>query len=384
MLATPIHRIIIILAIYTVLLCQGLFGQKTSDAEIDIAKCWSYALADSVGEQIAADESLVFVGLNGARIEALSQDGKKIWSSEFGGKISSNIIFKDDKLFFVTSEVADEKTKSGGSKLRWVSKDTGVTNWTMTLPDAKRHYLGLFNRGVIVVSNTGEIKSIDVKSGKVEWARHLAEEFVGEPSITGSSVTLATTGKQIFNVSIKNGEILSLQKYGLAVTAISSAENDGLILGDERGNISAWNGGNKPVWTFKTGGEISKLFAFNGHVLAASHDNFVYFLSVRNGDRIWKIRLTSRVGHIAKVSDRFALISSFEESGAVLTDMSNGRVAGRIVLAENESLSTRPTNANGMIFVLTNAAVYGHSITGCPQKNKGSLRPISPSTASLK
>ncbi|MBK8467124.1 MAG: PQQ-binding-like beta-propeller repeat protein [Chloracidobacterium sp.] len=319
------------------------------------------------GDQIAADDSRVFLGLNGARIEALSRDGKKIWSSEFGGEISSNIIATDGSLFFATSEVAGETSKSSGSKLRWVSKDTGITNWTMTLPDTDRHYLGLFNGAVIVVSKNGALDAIDVRSGKVEWTRQIAEGFVGEPSFTASSVMLATTGKQILDVSLKNGEINSVRKFPFAVTALSAAENYVLILGDERGNVSASNGGDKPIWTFKTGGEISKVSAFDGHVLVASHDNFVYFLSSRNGGRIWKKRLSGRIGQISRVTERFALISSFEEREAVLTDIANGRVAGRIVFGENESLVARPIAANGLIFVLTNTAAYSYSLNGCPQ-----------------
>ncbi len=371
---TPLSRTTIPVFLYTILLCLNLFAQEKADIEFDIAKCWSYSTGDLRGEQIAADDSLVFLGFDGARIEALSRDGKKVWSSEFGGKISSNIVTTGSSLLFVTSTVSDEAPKPSGSNLRWVSKDTGITNWTVTLPDADQYRLGVINETIFVVSKNGAIESIDVKSGKVKWNRQIAEGFVGDPAFNGSSVTLATTDKQLFNISLENGEIYSMRKLPFAVTALSAAENGELIIGDERGNVSALNGGSKPVWTFKTGGEISKIFTFEEHLLVASHDNFVYFLSARNGGRIWKKRLAGRVGQVARVTEQLVLISSFEERGTVLTDTSNGRIVGRIAFGENESLAARPVVANGFILALTNVAVYGYSLDGCP-KSKGSLKP---------
>ena len=362
---TPFFRITILFAVCSVFLCPGTFGQKKVDVEVDVAKCWSYSLSESSGERITADESRVFVGLEGARIEALSRDGKKIWSSEFGGEISSNIIATKDNLFLVTSAVSDENTSSN---LRWVSKDTGVTNWTVTLPDSDRHYLGLFNGEVVVVSNNGVINSINAKNGSINWARQIAERFVGEPSFAASSVTLATTAKQIFNIALKSGEVYSMQRFPYALTALVATETGHLIVGDERGNISALNGVDKPIWTFKTGGEISKILNFDENILAASHDNFIYSLASRNGGRVWKKRLVGRVGQIARVSEDHVLISSFEESSALLFDLTNGRATGRTVFGENESLAAPPVTAKEQIFLLTNSAVYSYSLNGCPKE----------------
>ncbi len=365
---TPFPKITVLFVVCLVLLCSSLFGQKRANAEVDVSKCWSYPLVGVTADQIAADESSVFVGTTGAKIEALSREGKKIWSSEFGGEISSNIIASDSSLFFTTSVISDDSTKPGGSKLRWVSKETGITNSTLTLPDAARYYISVFNGAIIVVSKNGAIESVDAKSSNVKWSRQIAEGFIAEPSFTTDRVFVATTGKQIFGVLLASGEIDSIRKVPFGVTALSAGANGELVIGDERGNVSRLNGVDKPIWTFKTGGEILIIIKAADNFLVASHDNFVYFLVARNGGRVWKKRLAGRVGQIAKVNDSFALISNFEERGAVLTDLSNGKVAGRIIFSDDESLVSRPVVSNGLIFTLTNAAVYAYSLNGCPSE----------------
>ena len=365
---TPFPKILALFLICSFSLCSSLLGQKKAAVEVDVTKCWSYPLGDTASERIASDGSSVFLAMGGAKVEALSVDGKKIWSSEFGGAISSNILVADSGLFLVTSTISSDAVKTGGSILRSISKETGITTWTLKLPDAERHFLDSFNGAVIVVSKNGAIVSIDAKNGNVKWKREITEGFVAKPAFTGASVIVATTGKQIFGVSLATGEVDSMRKVPYVVTALNAAANGETIEGDERGNVSALNGTDKPIWKFKTGGEISSIFAVGDHLLVTSHDNFVYFLVGRNGGRVWKKRLAGRVAQIANVMDRYALISSFEEHGAVLTFLSNGRVAGQIKLGEDETFTSPPIVSNGLIFALSNKTANAYSLNGCPVK----------------
>lgn len=364
---TPFPKITVLFVICLLLFCSKVFGQKkVDDGDVDITKCWSYPLGDAAGEQILTVGNRVFLGLPGAKIESLARDGKKIWSAEFGGEISSNIIAVDSGLFFTTSAVSNDSAKLSGGKLRWISKETGVTNWTVALPDGERYYLKIFNETVIVVSQNGTVESVDAKIGNIKWRRQIAEGFVANPSFTATSLTVATTGKQLFTISLSSGEIELMRKVAFNVTALSTTENGKLIVGDERGNVFTMNGDDRPIWNFKTGGAISNILSISDNILVASHDNFVYFLVARNGGRIWKKRFAGRVAQLMNVSDRLAVVSSFEERGAVLTDLSNGRVAGQIIFEEDESLVAALTVSDGVVFIVTDKAAYAYGLNGCP------------------
>lgn len=355
-------KTILQIAICAALAAAGVFGQVKPAGEFDVAKCWTFPIGDEPGRAIATDGTLVYLGTGGAKVAALSLTGKQLWSTELGGEISSNILTSDNGLELVTTTA----TGTGGSLLRSLSKETGITIWAVKLPDAERHFLGSNDGSIIAVSGSGTVQAIDAKDGAVRWKRDIAKGFTGEPAFANGHVYVASAGKQIFGISLVSGEIDSMHKTAFGVTALGQSTDGDVIVGDERGNvISLHNGNDKPNWKFKSGGEISSIRGLDGHLLVTSHDNFVYYLSNERGNVVWKKRRSARVLQLGTVLDQYAVISSFEEHGAVLADLEKGKVAGRIVFADDESLAAGPATSGGGIFVLTNAAAYGYSISGC-------------------
>jgi len=368
---TPLPKISIFIIILASLMTTTVFGQTKPSGEVDVTKFWTYSLGEETGVALASDGNRVFLGLGNSRVEELSIDGKKMWSTELGGDISSNILALAGGLFIVTS-VSSDAGRSAGGVLRSLSKETGITNWTLKLPDAEKHFLGGFNGSLVIVSKSGVIQSIDTQNGKVKWRREITEGFAAEPAFEGGKVIVATIAKQIFVVSLASGEIDSMRKVPYGITAIGKIPSADIVAGDDRGNLSSLvSGSEKPYWSFKSGGEISSVFTVGEHLVVTSHDNFVYFLLGRNGGLVWKKRLTGRVAQISTYADHFALITSIDDHGSILVDLSNGKVAGQIALSEDENLVEPPVVSNGLIFVLTNKAAYGFCLNGCPVMKNG-------------
>lgn len=340
---------------------------KLVSAEITVSRCWAYPTTD-LGSAIASDGTHIFTGGGSARIESLTLDGKKIWSSELGGTISSNLLSTQKGLVLATSteRAAGEKATS---MLRSLSKETGITNWSVKLPDAERFFLGSSSASVIVVSKNGMIQSIDIGDGSVKWKRDIADGFAAEPVFSSTKVIVAGKANQVFSIALATGEIESMRKSLYTVTSLSELPSGEIVVGDERGNVSTLNGTDKPLWRFRSGGEISRIFTSGENILATSHDNFIYLLLARNGDVDWKKRLGGRVLQLANIGDRYVLTMSFEENNVILTDLVTGKVAGQLVLGENEKLVAQPVSANGSIFMLSDRAVYSYSIGICGDKD---------------
>ncbi len=318
---------------------------------------------------IAADGSHVYLGSEGAKIEALSLDGRKLWSSELGGDISSNLVPVEKGLLLATSTLASDSPKATAT-LRNLSKETGITSWMLKLPNAGRYFLNPYNGFVIVVAQNGVVEAVDARDGTVKWKREIAEGFVAEPAFTPAKMIVATTGRQIFSISLASGEIESMRKSVYGVTALGELPTGEIVVGDERGGVSTMNGTDKPTWKFKSGGEISKIFQIGDSILATSHDNFIYYLLARNGDVDWKKRLSGRVMHLANITDKYALTMSFDDNNAVFTDLFTGKVAGQIGFADEEKLVSAPVAINGSIFLLTDRAVYSYSLGECLEKKR--------------
>jgi outer membrane protein assembly factor BamB len=371
MLRDSLIKIPLLLAICAASQAPPIFTQpKQKLAEIDVAKCWSYPLADEAGAELATDSTRVYAGSAGARIETLSLDGKKMWATELGGEIRSNLLATDSGLYLVTATILPAE-KTVENVLRSLSKETGITNWTVNLPAASQHFIGTFKDTVIVVSATGVVQSIDARSGALRWKREIADGFTGKPTFSDNEVYIASSAKQLFEIALASGEIDSMRKLPNAITAIGKTPGGALIVGDDHGNLFSFaDTREKPAWSYKSGGEISAIFTVDDHLLVTSHDNFVYFLVSRNGGMAWKKRLSGRVSQIATYLDRYALMSSSEDHGAVFADLSTGKTAGQIALAANEDLRFNPVISNGLIIILTSEAVSAFRPGGCTGKKE--------------
>jgi outer membrane protein assembly factor BamB len=361
---TPLPKALILLVICG-LLTSSTLGQKPG-GEVDAAKCWSFPV--QAGQRLATDGVYVFAGSAGAKVEALSLDGKKVWTTELGGEIGSNLLPLENSLLLVTSAISNNGT-AGNSVLRNLGKDTGLTSWTTKLPDAS-HFLGSGDGSVIVVSSNGAVHSIDPKAGAIKWKREIAAGFSGRPIFAGDKLHVATTANQLFTISLASGEIDSMRKLASGATAVASLQNGSFIVGDERGNVSSLANGERVTWSVKTGGSVSLLITVGNDLIAVSNDNFVYFLTGRNGGLGWKKRLSGRASQVGLVDGKYVLVSTFDEPGAILLDMSSGRVAGRTVLGAGETPVSEPQASNGAILILTNDAVQSFSLSGCSKKQE--------------
>jgi outer membrane protein assembly factor BamB len=331
------------------------------NTEVALSRCWSFAVED--GMAVALNGTHIFVGSGGGKVQALSPDGSKLWASDLGGEIASDLLAGEGGVFLATS-VSSDSGKSGQGTLRYLSRETGITGWTAKLPDADSYSLGLRAQSVVVVTSRGTIQAFDASNGAAKWRRELAEGFVGEPRFNQMNVYVASTAKQIFTVSLSDGEVIAVQKLRFSPTAVAEITGD-VFAGDDRGNLTSLGKAEKASWNFKSGGKISALVEVGENLLAASNDNFVYLFSGRNGRLAWKRRLDDRVSQIGLIDGKFALVSGYEENGVQLIDLHSGRMVGQINLAEDEFATARPVSFGGRIFILTTKAVYAYSPATC-------------------
>lgn len=365
----------VLLIVLTVMAVVTAMGQTVATAlsggsrgEITLTKCWSFPVED--GNTLAVKGANIFVGGGGAKIEALSLDGKKLWATELGGEIASNLLADGDGVFLVTSVVDGESVRSGGSTLRYLSKESGITGWTAKLAEADNYSLGLGTDSVVVVTSKGAIEAFEAKTGAAKWRRELAEGFVGEPRFNHANVYVASTSKQVFTVSLASGEIAAVKRLRFAPTAVGEITGD-VFTGDERGNLTSLGKHDRANWNFKSGGKISAIVEIGGNLLAASNDNFVYLFTGRNGGIAWKRRLNDRVSQIGVISGKFVLVSGYEEHAAHLIELNSGKIVGQLNLAEDEFAVARPVSSDGKIFILTNTAVHGYSAIDCKSRESG-------------
>lgn len=352
--------------------------KKPDTTELVMTKCWAYPLGEDAGTRITGDGTRIFVGLEHGRLNALSTDGKKLWTAELGGEISSNMVATATGLYLTTTAVKEDGTAAGDSVLYALSKDTGVTTWSTKLPASNLHFLRAVDNDVITVSAGGLIQSIDQK-GAVRWHRDLGEPVEVAPAIAVTHLLIAGKTKVSF-ISIADGSVVSDQASSADVTALARLSDDTLGIGDDRGvlaNISS-NGGDIR-WKFRAGGAASAILPLSDRLLLASHDNFVYLIVTKQGHVEWRRRLEGRILGIASFGTRWAVAESGDEhSPLLILDLKNGKTAAQIATAADESVVDRPYVDGDTIVFLTNAGAYGYSSSVCAgAKEGGKTDPVS-------
>ena len=348
------------ISILTLVLCfaaVSLFAQ-----ELDIHKCWQQDIAD--GRSLATDGSSLFVAGGGGRIDAYSREGKKAWSADLGGEVSSNLIVSAGKVMAVT-------TGGGASTVRSLARETGVTAWTLKLPESSQQSLASVHESLILVSADGVIQALAPADGAVRWKREIASGFAGDAVFSGDRILVASTAKQLFVVSAINGEIEAMQKQQFQSTAFTFLNNS-LVIGDERGNLTSTPmGGAKPAWRFKTGGRVSLINTINGQLLIGSYDNFVYIVNPENGSVRWKRRLTARLTGFSLFGPGYLATAATDDHSAALTSIETGKTAGQIAFGTDEVLAGNPAPVGPQIVVLTSGGLKAFSTGPCKKQESG-------------
>lgn len=369
----PFSRYILAIVLVPLLAALAVLAQeKPAEAEIVATKCWAYEI--EAGRRLVSDGTRIFTATNEAKVEAVSMDGRKLWSSELGGEIASNLVLADWGLF-VASVSTPTEGKAGSASLRLLSRDTGITSQTIKLPDAAQHFLHLVNGSLIVVSENGTIQSLDPASGASRWKREIAERFAGEPYFGGEKLIVASTAKQVFTVLLASGEIELMRKLPALSTAAALTAGGETVIGDERGGVSLFLADKEREhwWRYKSGASISSVRLVGGNILAASNDNFIYMLTARSGALAWKRRLAGKVTQVGIFENSLALVSSLEENGATFISLAGGKQLGQIGFDEGEYLTAPPVISSGLVFTLTNNRLLAYSLNGCPPaKESGS------------
>jgi outer membrane protein assembly factor BamB len=356
---------------YLLLLCCGsanliLASAQGSDRNPPSSPCWQYK-TDSTIADVVLNDSKIFIGKEGARVEALSgASGERLWSSELGGEIISNIVAADDSLFVVTRSVSDDKNSK--LSVRAISSETGITEWVAPIQGSDAAYLGLAGASVLAVVDDGTITSISSKDGSPNWARKISTRPAISPLITSGNVVFPADDKTMKILSSVDGKILSDFALTDNATSVGIDENV-LFWGDQRGNVYSYDlNDEKYHWKFKEGGRINSISLSDDGVITSSADNFVYFISKAYGKRKWKRRASNRVAGVVAWGPEYLLVLDITGEQASLISRENGRLLSEIPSPAGQPYTLLPKENDGGALLVSSHSISSYNLNGCRGK----------------
>ncbi len=320
---------------------------------------------------LASDGVRVYAGLVNGTITAMDAGQLEVvWRADLGGEVASEIIIVNGGIAVVTNQIGESTAPSENSILRMLSKEAGITNWSLKLPYSERYHLGKMNGGVVAIGQDGSIALADHATGRIAWQAGPFGAVTAKPSFSVESIVLGTSDKNLLVISAKDGSVITKQTADFVPVSVSFLKNEGIAAGDARGNVILFEQkGAGLVWKFKSGAAVSSATEIDDGILVTSLDNFVYLLSDYNGDVIWKRRLTGRVTNSGLAIDGFLVVLMYGENSAFVIDLETGKVTDMLPALEKEIVSRVPVYVKDRSFAFaTTTSVETYSLGQCLRK----------------
>jgi outer membrane protein assembly factor BamB len=332
-----------------------------------LKKCWNYPAGPSEAG-LAGDISRIFIGEANARIEAVSVDtGAKLWASDLGGTIVSNLFVGDKNLYIATRSVGSEPSRIH-TKLWALNKESGLTVFSIEVNNTGQVILSGVGQLVFAISDS-LIAAVDSSTGATLWSRPLSSTVSAAPVILNDRIILATSDKVISTIATPSGDVISRVQTKFITTATAPHDANRIIVGDERGNLSSLDtASGRTNWKLRQGARISEIDISGDDMLITSYDNFIYSVSADSGKIAWKKRMPGRVSAVPSSSGNLAVTLSTGENIAFVIDTKNGRSLNQLTLeGENTFVQEPLVTANSAIFATVDG-VFSYGINGCPAK----------------
>jgi outer membrane protein assembly factor BamB len=359
------------------LLISGLISANAAGAQNKSAepfllkKCWVSEVKTPAQRLSASDNDKVLIfSESSGKMGALDLiSGHPIWQSEFGGEIVSNIVTDQTSVFFAANPAPKEGVKPDSTTLRSVSKQTGITIWSVTVPYSEKSYLGWDVNYMFAVTADGVVVALDKKDGTIKWQTSLDKTLAAAPHFTEKYIGLAVESGEIFLISSQNGERLSQMASPFPAISVFISDINTLISGDKKGNLWAIDIPTKQVrWKFKNGAQVSSITGAGENMLVSSYDNFVYQMSPANGNVLWKRRLPGRVIERPLVTRDFAVVRVLGEPEVSFIDLKTGKILGKIVSEGEDDITTALVTGPGLVVLGKSDGIYLYGVNNCDLK----------------
>jgi hypothetical protein len=252
----------------------------------------------------------------------------------------------------VATQTADAgASKPANSLVRSVSRQTGITNWSVEIAESSTVALGYLGGSIVVVSSGGSIAAVTADKGLPVWKKQIGAKVTTDPQYSGRSVLIGTDRKEILSVDVSTGQLATVARTVSLPTAVFPESSGRILVGDDRGNLSFISADGKRIWKFRNGARISAITSYDSEFLATSHDNFLYKLS-RGGNVEWKRRLSGRIGAGPSVVSDTAIVATVGDGIVYVIDLSDGKIGNRIDAGEESSVQVIASDG-GFVIVST-------------------------------
>jgi len=329
---------------------QSLLGTAQGTLPDSLQFLWKFKTGGEIKSSPVINEGLVFIGSADANVYAIDlENGHKVWAYPTGDAVEAVPCVVDGCVFVGSSDnflyALDAKTGSLKWKYETDGQILGAANWTRA-PDGRRTW-------ILVGSYDNKLHCVDSANGQVMWTYETDSYINGSPAAGEGIVAFGGCDAMIHIVSLTDGskiKHIDTDSFIAASAAIFegrvyAGNYDGVFISADiatgkiawkytgsdypffsspavNRNIVVFGGRDnrlhcvgrddgKPVWTFKTLGEVDSSPVICGDkVVVGSEDGRLYMIRLSDGSKVWSYEIGQAVSSSPAVVDGMVIVGS--------------------------------------------------------------------------
>jgi outer membrane protein assembly factor BamB len=325
---------------------------------------WLYPSDITTNLTPTADGGHIYLPLaSGLLISLNADDGQLIWKTDIGGELSSSPV-ADKRGVYIASETGGGlrlPSRANGT-LRALGLEGGITLWMRTLPMPIQGSLITSENILYGGASDGRVYAIKKRTGEIAWIMRHSAPFASQPVVFGSRLYIGSDDGSLFSLDQFTGKINWRYRTRGAIHGKAVVVDGIVYFGSTDGYVYALresNGGLR--WRRRTGASVQTVASAQSGLLAVSLDNFVYYLSYRNGDRLWKHQLAGRVAAEPLTANDGALFTPLSSSIGVVLDLRDGKQINSLPIGEDNSITAAPVVAGKTLLITTRHGLIAFS-----------------------
>jgi outer membrane protein assembly factor BamB len=334
-----------------------------------LTKCWEFSSNQPTNLKLASDNDqiIIFPEID-SKISALDRNGAVIWKNEYSGILLSETVIDSEKIYFLTinSEKADDALV-----FNIISLKTGLT-----IAEKKIKFPNPINNAeiilkkdeqfVLLVINKQYTFAINEQEEKIESFTEFNSPITSNIEVDRESLYFADKRGIVNYYLAKKRNSLLLETNSEKINLIFSPVQEKILTANNFGQVSFYDTETKKKkWTFRTGGEINSITKFADNYLVSSLDNYLYYLSAKNGRLIWKKRLEGRNEGISAEEQGQFISVIINGQTSIFTEPKKGRTVNQITLPAETLFISQPIIIQNLVIFSTNRGLIAYSFGKC-------------------
>lgn len=328
---------------------------------------WEFPTDQTINLTPAASDGFIYLPLAaGALLSIRLSDGGLNWREEAGGEFSASPL-ADERGVYIASEIMTPKSSHyprATGALRALARKSGVTLWMRTLQSPLRGGLAFTGNKLFGGGTDGRVYAIRKETGEILWMQQFSMAFASQPVVSGGRVYIGSEDGTLFVLDQENGRLLWRYRTRGAVRGPVAVGDGSVFVGSADNYVYALRETDGRVrWRWRTGAEVQAVAYTPRGLVVASLDNFVYFLSLRRGDRLWKRQLAGRIAAQPLIFSDGALFAPLSGDACVALDLRDGKLLNNLPVGEGNNMAASPVLGGQVVLVTTRKGLLAFAHT---------------------